>query len=505
MTFGECAHVFNIALVIISSLVLGSGLSNKLQPFKKQSSNDILPQQLVDAGRAGNFSFREDKRPVAFLQAHREKPGHVHALLARELAERTGNLVAQDGHKRHLGGHTLGTNSGQAKDIDDLCGSTCAAIIPATIPKAACGSITWAMGCGSKQPPDPFMPDSNLGELCPESCEVGIHRSGGAAQREFDSAPQKHQGVPGNDGNSAGLASDTASGTASVSIFSNGELDGSEVEAGSVDSVVPNETLFELPFSEYNEDDEEDVEMAYQNQMAAARSRGTQVVYIQMQDDSGNGWEGARYTIRDPCGSVIATGDMEFGSSRIVMIEIPDHCVETTTTTTTTTTLMTYTINVSPGEKPWEIHWSVLTPDCIVIQGDGPTEGADPFDSRCVASLNMLLQGVTEAGRNYATRDTLAHIRMLDDGGDGWNGAYYTVKDSEGGTLAYGTMEAGDQQVQAFWLPPSPIDTTTTTTQPQGAQPLPVAPAPAPSSEPNPSPSSGPNPSPSGTDRKSVV
>jgi hypothetical protein len=147
--------------------------------------------------------------------------------------------------------------------------------------------------------------------------------------------------------------------------------------------------------------------------------------YMNMYDDVGDGWGGATYTIKlMPAMTMVASGTLPNGFGDIEQVPLGSGCLPG---------CALYQFGVSTGTAPMEVSWSLVSNG--VTFGSG---GASSFQFLCLDSGCYVLN-------------------MFDSGGNGWNGATWSMLDGYNGTIGNGTLTSGSsgQHIFAFGVPAS--------------------------------------------------
>jgi hypothetical protein len=161
-------------------------------------------------------------------------------------------------------------------------------------------------------------------------------------------------------------------------------------------------------------------------------------VLFHMYDSFGDGWNGANYVLTDSDGNIAAEGTLEAGQEGIHAWCLADGC---------------YIISVGGGSFDSEIYWEASIAGEIVSVGAAGTwfvgVNADDCNGMVVygctddTAVNYNSEANVDDGSCFYCDDSLLVLNMWDTYGDGWNGATYSVADSDGNVVANGTLEGG--------------------------------------------------------------
>lgn len=135
---------------------------------------------------------------------------------------------------------------------------------------------------------------------------------------------------------------------------------------------------------------------------------------MHMFDSGNNGWGQAPFWINvQPTNTVVAYGTLHNGSSGSQAITLGTGCAAVACDE--------YTLSVSTGSSPSQISWNFVEGLQVLEAGSAPFTTVLCLDTGCYS------------------------MQMFDSGGDGWNGATWTLSDPQGVPVQSGTLSSGAQ------------------------------------------------------------
>lgn len=127
-------------------------------------------------------------------------------------------------------------------------------------------------------------------------------------------------------------------------------------------------------------------------------------------DNGNNGWEGAAFSIVSSSnGSTVGSGTLIAGGYGSYQVSIGGGCG----------TCSSYSMVVTSGSAPQEVSWSFSNMGTVYGSGWAPSTQSMCLDTGCYV------------------------LNMHDTGGNGWNGATWTLLNGSGGTVQSGTLASG--------------------------------------------------------------
>lgn len=128
-------------------------------------------------------------------------------------------------------------------------------------------------------------------------------------------------------------------------------------------------------------------------------------------DLSNDGWDGAMFSFTDGGGALVSNGTLISGGFGSFQVSIGGGCGSSTCSA--------YSMVVSSGSAPAEISWSFSNMGTVYGSGWAPSTTAMCLDTGCYV------------------------MRLFDTGGNGWNGATWTLFDGGGAVVSTGTLSSG--------------------------------------------------------------
>lgn len=128
-------------------------------------------------------------------------------------------------------------------------------------------------------------------------------------------------------------------------------------------------------------------------------------------DAGNNGWDGAEFTLTDGVGTVLSNGTLIAGGFGSFQLSIGGGCGSGSCSD--------YSMVVTGGAAPAEVSWSFSNMGTVFGSGWAPSTVSMCLDTGCYV------------------------MRLYDSGGNGWNGATWTLFDAGGSVVQTGTLASG--------------------------------------------------------------
>lgn len=164
---------------------------------------------------------------------------------------------------------------------------------------------------------------------------------------------------------------------------------------------------------------------------------------LALSDSYGDGWNGASYTLTDSTGGTVSAGtlpasDGDFSEYGVCLTD--GEC---------------YTMTVSSGGWDEEISWQLGGWDSgVVAEGEGAGTCTFSTDDSCPNTCAIAADDDGCPGSSLPGGPTPSELVLYDSAGDGWDGAAYTITNTNTDIVLYsGTLASGAQQSDSLCLP----------------------------------------------------